>query len=299
VKWKGGKNVENAPYSEHIEMLKELSRKVPVFKSPEIAQTPEKKKELLNQIRNKQHPDTVEGVVEYDLNAPGGDPKKVKLRDTHEVVIRSIFPAISPKPIPFAGGFEYSWEPEGPVVGRVGTGFSQKMREEMLADPKKFLGRIARIKTQQVFESGAARAPSFYSMHVEKNLEKVATPKGLFTGLAAGTLGGYLVAPKREAIGSTLGGAGLGFIAGGGGKGIALAIKNIIRNKRALPAFTEAVRKTTPSEAFIGALAGTGITGLANYITLHNRIKRGKVIRRVAPFIDDAAAVAYIASKAI
>lgn len=172
VKWKGGKNVENSTYREQIDMMKEISSKVPEFRMPEIAATPDQKRELFNQIKSKMHPDTTEGVIQWSLGAAGGDPKKVKLRDTHEVVIRSIFPAESKRKM--AGGFEYSWEPEGKIVGRVGTGFTQKMREEMLADPKKYLGRVARIKAQQIFESGAARAPSFYQMHVEKNLVKAA-----------------------------------------------------------------------------------------------------------------------------
>lgn len=174
VKWKNGKNVEKAPYSEHIEMMKEIASKVPGFHMPEIADTPEKKIQMFNQIKNKTHPDTVEGIVEYDLNASGGDPKKIKLRDTHEVVIREVFPAKTKSGKQIAGGFTYSWKPDSKIVGRVGTGFTQKMREDMLKNPEEYLGRIARIKTQQVYESGAARAPSFYGLHIEKNLEKAA-----------------------------------------------------------------------------------------------------------------------------
>lgn len=170
VKWKDGKNVENSTYREQLDMLKEISSKVPEFRMPEIAATPNQKKELFNQIKSKMHPDTSEGVIEWNLDAPGGDPKKVKLRDSHEVVIRNIFPAESKTGRKFAGGFEYSWQPESKIVGRVGTGFSQKMREDMLKNPQAYLNRVARIKTQQVFSSGAARAPSFYGLHVEKNL---------------------------------------------------------------------------------------------------------------------------------
>ena len=181
VKWKNGENVEDAPYSRHIEMMKVIADKVPGFRMPEIADTPDKKRELYNQIKAKKHPDTIEGIVEYDLNAPGGDPKKVKLRDTHEVVIREIFPAQTKSGKQMAGGFTYSWKPDSAVVGRVGTGFSEAMRKDMLSNPEKYIGGTARIKTQQVFRSGAARAPSFYSMHVEKNLmEKNAIIKEAF-----------------------------------------------------------------------------------------------------------------------
>ena len=175
VKFKG-KDVEDAPYSEHIKMMEEISSKVPEFRMPEIARTPDAKRDLFNQIKNKQHPDTSEGVVEWDLESPGGKPKKIKLRDTHEVVVREIFPAESKTGKQFAGGFAYSWKPKSEIVGRVGTGFTQAMRVDMLQNPEKYKGKVARIKTQEIFQSGAARAPSFrdipefYSMHVEKNL---------------------------------------------------------------------------------------------------------------------------------
>jgi hypothetical protein len=170
VKWKDGKNVEDAPYSQHIEMMKEIASKVPNFHMPEIADTPDKKRELFNQIKAKKHPETLEGIVQYDLNAAGGDPKKVKLRDTHEVVIREIFPAQTKSGKQMAGGFAYSWKPRSEIVGRVGTGFTEAVRKDMLKDPEKYIGRVARIKAQQIFESGAARAPSYYGLHIEKNL---------------------------------------------------------------------------------------------------------------------------------
>ena len=169
--WKNGKNVENATYAEQLKMLEEVQKKVPAFTVAETAKTPEEKREMYNLIQQKQHPDTEEGMIEWDLTAEGGNPKKKKLRDNHEVIIRNIYPAITPKTgRVMAGGFEYSWEPESPIVGRVGTGFTEELRKEMIKDPQKFINRIARIKTQQVFKSGAARAPSFYQMHVEKNL---------------------------------------------------------------------------------------------------------------------------------
>jgi ATP-dependent DNA ligase len=182
IKGKNGEDLKNAPYAKKYDLIKEIEKKIPIFRAADAAITKVQKQEMFNQIQQKKHPDTMEGIVEWDLTAPGGDPKKYKIRDTHEVIIRDIFPAVSPKPVPFAGGFGYSWEPEGPVVGRVGTGFSQKMREEMVANPKKYIGRVARIKTQQVFGSGAARAPSFYQMHIEKNLEKTSETIASYRG---------------------------------------------------------------------------------------------------------------------
>jgi len=172
VKWKGGVDVENAPYHEHLSMIEDIAKKVKGFFAPETARTAAEKRELFNRVKTMTHPDTVEGVVEWNLQAAGGNPHKVKLRDQHEVVIRNIFPAQSKKPI--AGGFEYSWTKDGPVVGRVGTGFTETERMRMLSNPEEFIGRIARVKAQAVFGSGAMRAPSYYGLHVEKNLEKAA-----------------------------------------------------------------------------------------------------------------------------
>ena len=64
-----------------------------------------------------------------------------------------------------AGGFGYSLGPKGDVVGRVGTGFSEEARHEMLAEPEKWVGRLARIRSQGQFPGGAHRAPAFLALH--------------------------------------------------------------------------------------------------------------------------------------
>lgn len=170
VKYKG-KDLEKASYAEKLKAMREVQAQIPELKVAETADTPEKKRRLMEQIKNMRHPDTVEGFVEWDLDAPGGTPKRVKLKDTHEVYIRRIRKAKTIKTgKEMAGAFEYSLTPSGPVVGRVGTGFTEKMRKEMLKHPKKYINLIARVRSQQQFPSGALRAPSFYQMHVEKNL---------------------------------------------------------------------------------------------------------------------------------
>lgn len=170
VKYKG-KDLENAPYSEKLKAMREVQAQIPELKVAETADTPEKKRRLMEQIKNMRHPDTVEGFVEWDLDTPGGAPKKVKLKDTHEVYVRGIYPAKTIKTgKEMAGAFEYSLTPRGRIVGRVGTGFTEEIRKEMLKHPKKYINLIARVRSQQQFPSGALRAPSFYQMHVEKNL---------------------------------------------------------------------------------------------------------------------------------
>jgi len=167
-----GKDVENETYRKKLKMIREVAKKIPDLKAAETAETAKEKRKLLDLVKRKKHPDTKEGLVEWDLNSPTGKPKKFKLRDTHDVVIREVFQAKdkSGKPKQEAGGFRYSWKPKGKLVGRVGTGFSREKRKDMWLRPKDYIGRIARVKTQEVFASGAMRAPSFYTMDVEKNL---------------------------------------------------------------------------------------------------------------------------------
>ena len=43
--------------------------------------------------------------------------------------------------------------------------------------PNKYVGRVARVKSQERYESGALRAPSFYDFHIEKSLLKGASMK--------------------------------------------------------------------------------------------------------------------------
>jgi len=92
------------------------------------------------------------------------------------VYIRSIYPAIeqkSGKEKDEAGGFEYSLTPRGEIIGSVGTGFTKEKRRDMFGHPEDYIGMVARVKSPQQYSSGALRAPSFYTMDIEKNLSKV------------------------------------------------------------------------------------------------------------------------------
>jgi bifunctional non-homologous end joining protein LigD len=177
VKFKG-KDVSSAPYADKLKMMKQVELKIPAMRVAETVITQKDKQDLLNKIQKQKHPDTVEGVVEWDLNKPGGSPRKQKFRDTHDVYIRNIYPQVKKNE---AGGFQYSLTPKGKIVGNVGTGFTQEKRKDMLAHPENYVGMVARVKSPQQYSSGALRAPAFYTMDVEKNLEKVSTFYGLLT----------------------------------------------------------------------------------------------------------------------
>jgi len=173
VKFKG-EDVSNEPYRKKLELMQSIEKRIPSMRVAETAFTPEQKRKLVNSIKKGLHPETKEGVVEWDLSKPTGDPSKIKYRDNFDVYIRKIFPAISKatgKEKDEAGGFEYSLTPKGKIVGNVGTGFTQAKRKDMLEHQNDYLGMVARVKSQQQFGSGALRAPAFYTMDIEKNLK--------------------------------------------------------------------------------------------------------------------------------
>ena len=103
---------------------------------------------------------THEGVV---IHQPGKRPLKAKFKDDTDVIIRNIFRADTDADNR-AGGFEYSLPGSDKVIGRVGTGFAHAMLRDMLANPGSYIGRTARIQSQEQYPSGAYRAPSFIAM---------------------------------------------------------------------------------------------------------------------------------------
>ena len=120
-------------------------------------------KRLVNKIVAGKLPLTREGVV---WQRPGERPVKSKVIDDYDVVIRDIFPADT-KGEPRAGGFTYSYPGSDKVVGRVGTGFTHDMLKDMLANPQNYIGRTARVHSQEQLGSGALRAPGFLSLRAD------------------------------------------------------------------------------------------------------------------------------------
>jgi hypothetical protein len=163
---------ETLPFEEKLNILERVSRALPFLEMPPMARGAKEKVELLNRIRTGQEPTTREGVV---LWPPNGPPIRAKFRPDHDVYVREVFPEKGSREL--AGGFAYSWTPQGKVQGRVGTGLSHALKKEMLEDPQKFVGRVARVKALDVYRDkedpkkpGALRAPAFKDWHLDKNL---------------------------------------------------------------------------------------------------------------------------------
>lgn len=162
-----GKDIPaETPWPEQERMLKEVMKDLPAdhFQvAPMLRGGSPEARSMFERIQAGKEPLTGEGVVAFPRS--GGRPVKVKFRPEADVHVREIFPGAKGLAGKGAGGFRYSLTPKGPIVGKVGTGLSRSMREEMLQDPEGFIGRVARIAAQEQFPSGAYRAPSLIGLH--------------------------------------------------------------------------------------------------------------------------------------
>jgi len=130
---------------------------------PEEARTPEEAARMIKGIRTGSHPLTREGIVAHPI--AGGKPVKAKFIEDYDVYIRGITPGEKGLKGTGAGGFSYALTPKGPIVGKVGTGFSAAVRRHMFESPEEYIGRVAKIRAQGQFPSGAYRAPAFHALH--------------------------------------------------------------------------------------------------------------------------------------
>ena len=163
----GGKLTDPAtPPEEQIAKLQRIVKALPqeIFTTPPTTTDPAEARKLWEQIKGGKLPLTSEGIVATPLQ--GGTPSKVKLLNERDVYIRDIFPAVLQGGEPRAGGFKYSLEPEGEIVGEVGTGFTHELAKDMLANPNDYIGRTARVRSQGQFpKTKALRAPALLSLH--------------------------------------------------------------------------------------------------------------------------------------
>jgi len=122
---------------------------------------PGKAMQMWQDIAGGKNPLTREGVV---IHPTHGKPMKSKLTEDHDVHIHSFFPGEGRR-ASTVGGFQYSLQPGGEPVGKVGTGFDDATLADMAANPDDWIGRVARVRAQEQLASGALRAPSFLARH--------------------------------------------------------------------------------------------------------------------------------------
>jgi hypothetical protein len=171
---KGAEEGLTQPRDEVRARLQEALQFMPAgtFHEPEYAYTKKEKQKMWSSVTSGKDPLTREGVVGFPTQ--GGVPVKVKPRPEVDVWVRKVFPGQGKYRGRGAGGFEYSLSPDGPIVGKVGTGLDDQTRRDMWDRPDDFTGRMARIDHQEQFPSGAYRAPSYIALHEDYPLAKAA-----------------------------------------------------------------------------------------------------------------------------
>lgn len=160
-----GREMEDAPYAEKLKVLREVQKKVPRLKLPPVASTPAEKVRLLSRIQAGEEPITDEGIVTWDM-IEGGPPTKAKFRPDVDAEVVGVTPGQG-KHVGRIGALKVKL-PGKEAVTHVGTGLSDKLREEIARNPDAYIGRAVQVRTQRVFPSGKMRAPSFGGFHIEK-----------------------------------------------------------------------------------------------------------------------------------
>ena len=149
-------NYDKGPVNQLVRKLK--SQKVRSL--PQISTREELAKHLAL-MRKGEHPLTQQGVV---VQAPGKRPMKAKLLKDYDVQIKDIFPTQVTTSTPRAGGFTYTLPEQDKELGRVGTGFTHQTLMDMMNNPQKYKGKLARITAMSQYPSGAYRMPVFQAM---------------------------------------------------------------------------------------------------------------------------------------
>lgn len=163
IKRKNGKEYDTSvPYVERRKALTEAIKYLPKgkFLLPRMYDDLDGARKLINDIKAGKEPSTVEGVV---VHPHQGVPYKTKIRQESDVYITGSFPAAKGSKYDGigAGGLTYSLTPQGPTVGRIGTGLSDDLRKAILDDPESFKGRIGRVASHgQFLGSKAHRVPA-------------------------------------------------------------------------------------------------------------------------------------------
>lgn len=169
ISWRG-KDVSSQPFSAKSDMLLEAARLAPWLRLPRTASTPAEKKSLLSDIKKNREPTTNEGVIEWQHEKH--IPTKAKITREIDVWVREIFKEKGTRG-PFAGGFKYSLTKNGPIIGKVGTGMSHELRADMLENPRKYIGLMAKIRVSPESKPGyAPRNPSFVGWHLDQEMKE-------------------------------------------------------------------------------------------------------------------------------
>jgi len=158
-----GVDIKSLSNKEQIRMLKRIAKDLGVFDLPEMAVTPEQKKRLKKLIESGGHDQTSEGVVVYPTS---GTPAKSVLRPTVDVPVVGITPGLGKHEKSGIGSLLVG-SSDNP--SRVGTGYTEGMRQAFWEKPDLLKGLVAKVEVHEVFPSGKFRGASFKGFHPEKS----------------------------------------------------------------------------------------------------------------------------------
>lgn len=289
-----GTPYNDRPYRDKLPILQDIARQVPYLTTPPLAFTPEEKRRLLSQVSFKQHPLTEEGFVVYDLDK--SVPTKAKFKEDHDIYVRRILPGEGQNANRM-GRIEYSYTPNGPIIGNVGGGFSNELRQDMWDNPKKYIGRVMRVYSIGKTANGALKVPQFkdfrdaelfpklaeYDNHLLKTLGVAAasTGMGLIPGRGPEAALAYKLAPegaKAQASAKTL-----TYALAGSTAPIVFGASKIIKNPKAFVRTVQKLKKdkklwrntkTLLGKYYINTAIASGLGGGLGY---HKGVKNNEL----------------------
>ena len=163
VRYKG-RDMQDKPYRDKLKVLKEVQEKLPGLKLPPTVETENQKRRAFTRIQEGRDPLTEEGVISWRLDK--SQPTKVKFRPDVDVEVVGVTKGKG-KHEKRIGALKVKL-PGKSALTNVGTGLSDRLREQIARNPDNYIGRVAKVQTQRVFASGKLRAPSFKEFHIEK-----------------------------------------------------------------------------------------------------------------------------------
>lgn len=159
----------DAPYEEKLDFIRYISSIVPKMRPAEVAATQKDKADLIKRIVSGKHPHSKEGLVSAIRQDSGIKLIKHKILKDVDVYVRDVVPGTG-RLKDSAGAILYSHKPGGPVVGKVGSGFSDRARDLIWKRREDLKGAVISLKSMGEYsKTGALRAPVFLRLHPDKN----------------------------------------------------------------------------------------------------------------------------------
>jgi hypothetical protein len=153
-----GQPYADRPYKDKLQILQDISSRVPQLSTPPFAFSAKDKRQLLSRVSFKQHPLTEEGFIIYDLDK--SLPTKAKFKEDYDVYIREIHRGKNANANRM-GKMSYSYTPDGPIIGKVGGGFSHVLRQQIFDNPDDYIGKVIRVYALGKTANGVLKVPQF------------------------------------------------------------------------------------------------------------------------------------------